>query len=134
MNMKIQSVMPAALPKGPAEKTVYSYGVRAGDTLHISGLVAFNADAEVVGEGDIAAQTEQVFENLRAVVEEAGGSMADIVSTTTYLVDVTDAPVVNAARAKYFTGDVLPTHTVLGVAALARPQFLLEISAIAYLG
>lgn len=134
MSENVQSIMPAALPAGPAERTVYSYGVRAGDTLHISGMVAFNSEAEIVGEGDVAAQTEQVFENLRAVVEEAGGTMADIVSTTTYLVDVADAPVVNAARAKYFTGRVLPTHTVLGVAALARPQFLLEISAVAYLG
>jgi len=79
-------------------------------------------------------QTEQVFQNMRAVVEQAGGTMADIVSTTTYLVDVADAPVVNAARARHFTGDVLPTHTVVGVAALARPQFLVEISAVAYLG
>lgn len=128
------SVMPSQLPPGPAERTVYSYGVRAGDTLHISGMVAFDAEATIVGEGDVEKQTEQVFQNMRAVVEEAGGTMADIVSTTTYLVDVADAPVVNAARARHFTGDVLPTHTVVGVAALARPQFLVEISAVAYLG
>ncbi|WIM71389.1 RidA family protein [Corynebacterium suedekumii] len=128
------SVMPSQLPPGPAERTVYSYGVRAGDTLHISGMVAFDAEATIVGEGDVEKQTEQVFQNMRAVVEQAGGTMADIVSTTTYLVDVADAPVVNAARARHFTGDVLPTHTVVGVAALARPQFLVEISAVAYLG
>lgn len=128
------SVMPSQLPPGPAERTVYSYGVRAGDTLHISGMVAFDAEATIVGEGDVEKQTEQVFQNMRAVVEEAGGTMADIVSTTTYLVDVADAPVVNAARARHFTGEVLPTHTVVGVAALARPQFLVEISAVAYLG
>lgn len=128
------SVMPSQLPPGPAERTVYSYGVRAGDTLHISGMVAFDAEATIVGEGDVEKQTEQVFQNMRAVVEEAGGTMNDIVSTTTYLVDVADAPVVNAARARHFTGEVLPTHTVVGVAALARPQFLVEISAVAYLG
>ena len=128
------SVMPSQLPPGPAERTVYSFGVRAGDTLHISGMVAFDAEATIVGEGDVEKQTEQVFQNMRAVVEQAGGTMADIVSTTTYLVDVADAPVVNAARARHFTGDVLPTHTVVGVAALARPQFLVEISAVAYLG
>lgn len=128
------AVMPSQLPPGPAERTVYSYGVRAGDTLHISGMVAFDAEATIVGEGDVEKQTEQVFQNMRAVVEEAGGTMADIVSTTTYLVDVADAPVVNAARARHFTGEVLPTHTVVGVAALARPQFLVEISAVAYLG
>lgn len=128
------AVMPSQLPPGPAERTVYSYGVRAGDTLHISGMVAFDAEATIVGEGDVEKQTEQVFQNMRAVVEEAGGTMNDIVSTTTYFVDVADAPVVNAARARHFTGEVLPTHTVIGVAALARPQFLVEISAVAYLG
>ncbi|ANE05214.1 translation initiation inhibitor [Corynebacterium crudilactis] len=97
-------------------------------------MVAFDADANIIGEGDIEAQTEQVFRNLKAVVEEAGGTMNNIVSTTTYLADVADAPIVNAARARYFTGDILPTHTVIGVAALARPQFLVEISAVAYLG
>lgn len=129
----VKSIMPAALPAGPAQRTVYSYGVRVGDALHISGMVAFTADGSIVGEGDIEAQSEQVFANLRSVLEEAGGTLADIVSTTTYLTDVSTAPVVNADRAKYFTGPVKPTHTVVGVAALARPQFLVEISAIAHL-
>lgn len=126
--------MPAALPAEPAERTVYSYGVRTGDDLHISGPVSFASDGTIVGEGDIDVQVEQVFTNMRAVVEEAGGSMDDIVSTTTYLTDVTHAPSISAARARHFTGDVLPTHTVIGVAALARPQFLVEISVIAHLG
>lgn len=127
------AVMPAALPAEPARRTVYSYGVRVGDTVHISGMVAFDASGAIVGEGDVAAQAEQVFANMAAVVTEAGGTMADVVSTTTYLIDVADAPVVNAARARWFTGPVLPTHTVVGVAALARPVFLVEISAIAVL-
>lgn len=128
-----QAVMPASLPAEAAQRTVYSYGVRAGNTLYISGMVAFGADGSIVGEDDVEAQTEQVFTNLRSVVEEAGGTLADIVSTTTYLTDVASAPVVNAARARHFTGPVKPTHTVVGVAALARPQFLLEISAVAHL-
>ena len=89
---RIQSVMPASLLAELAERTVYSYGVRAGDDLDISGLVSFASDGTIVGEGDIDAQVEQVCANMRAVVEEAG------------------------------------------VAALARPQFLVEISAIAHLG
>ena len=128
-----KAVMPASLPAEPAQRTVYSYGVRVGHALHISGMVAFDADGSIVGEGDIETQTEQVFANLRSVVEGAGGTMADIACTTTYLADVASAPVVNAARARHFTGPVKPTHTVVGVAALARPQFLVEISAVAYL-
>lgn len=129
-----RAIMPAALPSEPAQRTVYSYGVLRGSTLHVSGMVAFDAEATIVGLGDVEAQVEQVMQNLRAVVEEAGGSLADVVSTTTYLVDVSHAPVVSAARARHFTAPVKPTHTVVGVAALARPQFLVEISAVAELG
>lgn len=133
-DQRAEAIMPAGLPPGPAERTVYSYGVRAGNTLYISGMVAFTADGAIVGEGDIAVQAAQVFENMKQVVEAAGGSMENIVATTTYLTDVTHAPIVNEARARYFSGPVRPTHTVVGVAALARPQFLVEISGVAALG
>jgi reactive intermediate/imine deaminase len=128
------AIIPTGLPPGPAERTVYSYGVRAGNTLYISGMLAFGPDGGIVGEGDIVAQTAQVFENMKMVVETAGGTMENIVATTTYLTDVSGAPAVNEARARYFGGAVKPTHTVVGVAALARPEFLVEISAVAAFG
>jgi len=53
-----KAVMPASLPAEPAQRTVYSYGVRVGHALHISGMVAFDADGSIVGEGDIETQTE----------------------------------------------------------------------------
>lgn len=129
-----ESIMPAGLPAAPAVNNSYSYGVRAGDTLHVAGMVSFAGDGSIVGEGDIEAQVEQAMRNMAAVVESAGGSMDDVVATTTYLVDVTHAPVVSAARTRWFTGEVKPTHTVVGVAALGRPQFLVEIEATAWLG
>lgn len=132
--MPIEAVMPPELPEGPAVNNSYSYGVRAGDTLHVSGMVSFGPDGSIVGEGDVEAQLEQALNNLRHVVEAAGGTMADVVSTTTYLVDTGDAAKASAARARHFTGPVKPTHTVIGVAALARPAFLVEIAAIAWLG
>ena len=130
---RAEAVMPAELPADPAVNNTYSYGVRAGDQLHISGMVSFTSDGTIVGEGDAEVQIDQAMQNLQAVVEAAGGTMADVVQTTTYLVDVADAPKVSAARAKYFTGPVKPTHTVVGVAALGRPVFLVEIEATAYL-
>lgn len=132
--MSIEAVMPPELPEWPAVNNSYSYGVRAGDTLHVSGMVSFGPDGSIVGEGDVEAQLEQALTNLRHVVEAAGGTMADVVSTTTYLVDTGDAAKASAARARHFTGAVKPTHTVIGVAALARPAFLVEIAAIAWLG
>ena len=131
---RVEAIMPETLPAEGAAPSNYSYGVRAGDTLHISGMVSFAPDGSIVGEGDIEAQVEQVYTNMKAVVEAAGGTMADIVQTTTYLVNTTDAPVVSAARHRWFTGPVPPTHTVVGVAALGRPVFLVEIEATAYLG
>lgn len=131
---RVEAIMPADLPEAPAVNNTYSYGVRAGDLLHISGMVSFTADGTIVGEGDAEAQIDQAMRNMKAVVEAAGGTMDNIVQTTTYLVDVTDAPKVSAARAAYFTGPVKPTHTVVGVAALGRPVFLVEIEATAFLG
>lgn len=128
-----EAIMPADLPEAPAVNNTYSYGVRAGHHLHISGMVSFTSDGSIVGENDAEAQIEQAMLNMKAVVEAAGGTMNDIVQTTTYLVNVTDAPKVSAARAKFFTGPVKPTHTVVGVAALGRPVFLVEIEATAYL-
>lgn len=129
-----EAIMPDSLPAEGAAPSNYSYGVRAGDTLHIAGMVAFAPDGSIVGEdGDIEAQIEQTFTNMKAVVEAAGGTMDDIVATTTYLVNTTDAPLVAQARHRWFTGPIPPTHTVVGVAALGRPTLLVEIEATAYL-
>ncbi|HEY5877865.1 MAG TPA: RidA family protein [Nakamurella sp.] len=134
MAKRIEAIVPESMPSAIAAVNTYSYGVRAGDTLHISGMVSFAPDGSIVGEGDIEVQVEQTFTNMQRVVEAAGGTMDDIVQTTTYLVNTADAPVVSAARGRWFTGPVKPTHTVVGVAALGRPVFLVEIEATAYLG
>jgi enamine deaminase RidA (YjgF/YER057c/UK114 family) len=129
----IEAVAPAALPAGPAERFAYSYGVRMGNTLHISGMVSFNAEGEIVGVDDVTQQATQVFENLKAIAEAAGGSLDDLVSTTTYMTDPGFSLAINDVRCRYITGPVKPTSTLITVAALARPEFLLEISAIARL-
>ena len=125
-----QRIMPAVLPSHVADNKAYSYGVLDGDTLHVSGMVAFAPDGSYVGEGDITAQATQVFDNLRAVVVEAGGTLEDVVSTTTYLASADYAGAVGEVRKTYFTGDVPPTSTVV-VAPMAREQFMVEVSAIA---
>jgi 2-iminobutanoate/2-iminopropanoate deaminase len=125
------AIMPPSIPSGPAERFAYSYGVKVGNTLHISGLVAFNQAGEIVGAGDAAAQAEQIFTNMRVVLEEAGGSMDDLVSTTTYMVSTDDSLAINEVRNRHITGELKPTSTLIGVAALARPDFLVEIEAVA---
>ena len=129
-----EAVMPDSLPTAGVAASNYAYGVRAGDTLHIAGMVAFAPDESIVGEGDVEAQIEQALTNMKAVVEAAGGTMDDIVQTTTYLLDTTNAPLVAKARHRWFTGPVPPTHTIVGVTALGRPSLLVEIEATALLG
>lgn len=122
-------------PAGMAPPTGYSYAVRKGGTpVFISGQVALDGEGKLVGEGDAAAQTEQVFENLRTVVEACGGTMDDIVKITIFVTDPAYRPAVAAARQRHFTAGHYPASTYLVVSALAVPQLLVEIEAVAMIG
>ena len=119
-------------PPTMAKPTGYSYAVRkSGAPVFISGQVALDSSGKLVGEGDIAAQAEQVFENLRTVVEACGGTMDDIVKITIYVTDAAFRPAVAAARQRHFSEGSYPASTYLVITALALPQFLVEIEAVA---
>lgn len=106
---------------------------QAGATLHLAGQVAWDAQANVVGAGDIVAQTKQVLANLKAVLSAAGCSPKDIVRLRTYVVNHTPdklGPILGEVGAFY--GDATPApNTFIGVQALALPDFLIEIEALA---
>jgi len=119
-------------PAGMAPPSGYSYAVKkSGTPVFISGQVALDGDGKLIGAGDAAAQTEQVFCNLRTVVEACGGSMADIVKITIFVTDAAYRPAVAAARQKYFADGHYPASTYLVVSGLAVPQLLVEIEAVA---
>ena len=119
-------------PPKMAPPTGYSYAVKkSGTPVFISGQVALDAEGKLVGEGDAAAQTEQVFRNLRSVVEACGGTMDDIVKITIFVTDPAYRPAVAAARQKHFKEGEYPASTYLVVSALAVPQLLVEIEAVA---
>jgi len=119
-------------PAGMAPPSGYSYAVKkSGTPVFISGQVAFDGDGKLVGEGDAAAQTEQVFKNLRTVVEAAGGTLDDIVKITVFVTDPAYRPAIGAARQKHFKEGHYPASTYLVVSALAVPSLLVEIEAIA---
>lgn len=120
------------LPRAAAAKFHYSIGVQAGSTLWISGQVALK-DGAYVGLDDIEAQTVQVFENLKEVLAAAGAGFDALVDTTTYTTDRAHLLPINDVRGRYLTGLVPPTSTLLVVAGLARPEFLVEIAAVAVL-
>jgi reactive intermediate/imine deaminase len=108
----------------------YSHGiVTTGRLLFVAGQVAHDEEGNLVGEGDAAAQARQVLTNLRAVVEEAGGRMEDVARTTLYLTSLEDRGPVGEVRKEFFPAPA-PANTLLVVASLAAPEFLVEIDAI----
>ncbi len=101
-------------------------------TVYIAGQLARDAQGNIVGKGDIRAQLRQVCENIKAAVTAAGGTLADVVQTSTFVTDWTEFRKAMDVRHEYF-GNVLPTSTTVQVSALAAPEFMVEISAIAVL-
>lgn len=101
-----------------------------GVRLHISGQVAFDAEGNIVGIGDIRAQTRQVLDNIRTILEAAGGTMADIAQVVVYVTDMSHLAAIHEVRAEYFERPY-PASTLVQVSALVRPELLIEISAIA---
>ncbi len=118
-----------ATPIGP-----YSHVARVetGDTvfLYISGQVATDADGNLVGEGDIVAQTDQVYRNLEAILAANGATFTDVIKYTTFLVNIADRPVSGEARGKYVK-EPYPASTLVAVTALVRPEYLIEVEAVA---
>lgn len=104
--------------------------------VFISGQVARDKNGNVVGAGNLAAQAEQVFQNLQACLASAGATFADVTKMTTFIVGyqaARDREVVGAVREKYLPKDNPPASTLLGVQALALPDIMIEIEATAVL-
>ncbi|WP_174298095.1 RidA family protein [Sphingomonas bacterium] len=107
-----------------------------GRTLYLAGQVAWDATGEVVGPGDLAAQTRQVLANLKAVLAEVGATPADIVALRTFVVDhrPDKLGIVLPEIGAFYAGAAPAPNTFIGVAALALPEFLIEIEATAAVG
>ena len=108
----------------------YSHVAMVGKTVYIAGQVALDADGNLVGKGDIEKQIRQVYANLKAILEEIGGSLDDIVKMTTYLTDRRQLEDFRRIRTNFFD-DPFPPNTLLFVNGLAHPDYLVEIEAIA---
>jgi len=100
-----------------------------GRLVFIAGQVAADRSGKVIGERDFKAQTKQVFENLKAAVEAAGGTMADVAKINVYVTDLSQVAALREVRQQYFTGNP-PASTLVQVVSLARPEYMLEIEAI----
>ncbi len=102
----------------------------AGRTIYISGQVAWDAEGRVVGQGDFAAQTRQVFENLKAALAAASATLEHILKITVFVVDVSQVQTFRAIRDEYFGGDP-PASSLVQVSQLVLPDLLVEVEAIA---
>jgi 2-iminobutanoate/2-iminopropanoate deaminase len=105
---------------------------QAQSVVFLAGQVPISPEGQLVGEGDIEAQCRQVFENLNAVLEQAGATFDDLVKVTVYLLDATNLPVYRRVKAEFVTGRQ-PASTAIEVKALAFPGLLVEVEAIAVL-
>ena len=103
----------------PAAIGTYSQAVRDGDTVYVSGQIQLDPASGVLVSGDIDAEIRRVFDNLRAIAEAAGGSLASVVKLSVFLTDLAHFPRVNEIMATYFE-QPYPARAAIGVAALPR--------------
>ena len=124
--MSIQRINPNTLmtPGAP-----YHAVVRKGNVVTTAGQIAFDAQGNLVGEGDIAAQTRQTLENVKNALEGAGATLDDVVKTTVFITDFANFKAMNEVYGEFF-GDSLPARSTVGV-QLALPTLLVEIEAMA---
>ena len=122
-------------PSGLVKPTGYTHVVIAPDgrTVYIAGQVAFDSAGAVVGEGDFTAQAQQVYGNLERALQSVGGTMADLVKTTTFITDIKNLPSLREVRSRRLSKTQPPANTLLQVSSLARPDLLIEVEAVAVL-
>ena len=110
----------------------YSHVAKAGKTLYIAGQVARDLQGRLVGKGDFDAQARQVYTNMKNILQEAGGSLKNIVKTTSILTHYGNVEGYKKVRDEFF-GEIMPPNTLMIIESLASPDFMIEVEAIAVL-
>ena len=120
-------------PSGIHQPTGYTHVVRSGNIVFIAGQAGMDRDGKVVGEGDIEAQTRQVFENIKKCLASVGATFDNVVKLNTYSTDV-DAhqPIASRVRQESFPKENVPS-TYVEISRLVHPDWLIEIEAVAVL-
>jgi len=102
-----------------------------GEVIHLTGQVAWDKNEQIIGVGDIEAQTRCCLENIGKLLNFVGGEMNDIVSITTYFTDRTQLPAIQKIRAEFLSTNSPPVSTSIMVAGLGHKEFLVELTPIA---
>jgi enamine deaminase RidA (YjgF/YER057c/UK114 family) len=129
--MAIQRIYSPAAPEPPPER--WSNCLLVDGIAYVSGMVARGASGELPSGMDEYEQAKSIFGKIKGLLEAAGGSMADVVKITVYVTNIKNNVKVWAARREFFTGN-FPASTLVEVRALAAPEILVEIEAIAHIG
>lgn len=124
----VQHINPSSL--SPPHGYTHVITVDGGRTLYVAGQVPLDVHGQLVGAGDMAAQTRQTFENLKAALAAGGANFSDVVQMTTYVTDMAQIDAYRKVRNQYMS-DPLPTASLVEVKALFRKDVMLEISAVA---
>ena len=129
--MQKQFLNPPAL--NPPNGFTHVVTATGGKTVYVSGQVSVNERGEVVGRGDFRAQVGRTFENLKAALAAAGATFADVVKVTYFVVGLgpEHVPVVREVRGRYLDPASPPASTLVGVAALVVPDWLIEVELVA---
>ena len=112
---------------------LWSNCIRVGDVVHVSGMTSRGADGVTIEGRDAYEQAKIIFSKIKRLVEAAGGAMNDVAKVTIYVTDIRQNTEVWRARREFFTGD-FPASTLVEVSALAKPEMLVEIEAVTYVG
>ena len=117
----------------PTNGWTHVVGAAGGKTVYVSGQVSVDRRGEVVGKGDLRAQTVQTFENVKQALEAAGASLRDVVKSNLYVVGLKPehVPIIREVRSRYFDATHPPASTLVGVAALVGADWLIEIEVVA---
>ena len=110
----------------------YAHGVRVGNLVFVSGCIGADAEGNLVGGDDVAAQARQALLNIQQILAKAGATLADVCKVTVYLTDVDDRPKINPVRQELF-GSARPASTLIEISRLAMPGAKVEIEAVAAL-
>lgn len=125
----VRYLNPATMPRPVGYSQVVE--VRGGRTVYVSGQVPLDRNNELVGEGDVAAQVRQAFENARLALAAVDMTFANVVKMQFFLTDVAHVPLVRAIRDEYVVAERLPASTLVAVSALFRPDVVFEMDVVA---